>query len=192
MSNDAHPVAVPLFDPDGGDDQPAEALEALITSVEAEMTELHFSRFTQNDAVALGELLVQLGVERELPIAIGISRPNHLLFRAALDGATPDNDLWLEAKTRTAARYLAPSLLVGLRARRGGGQMADNPLFDSSTHSAHGGAVPVVVHGAGVVAVVTVSGLPQLEDHRLVVEALRMLHAADGPRTPGAGEPDHL
>ncbi|MDZ7904976.1 MAG: heme-binding protein [Cypionkella sp.] len=36
-----------------------------------------------------------------------------------------------------------------------------------------GGAVPVQVAGVGVVAVVTVSGLPQLDDHALVISAMR-------------------
>lgn len=180
MSNDATSTALGPFDPDGGNDQPADALEALIRQVEGEVAELQFTRFTNDDAVALGQLLVQLGVGRNLPIAIGISKPNHILFRAALDGATPDNDHWLDAKSRTAARYLVPSLLVGLRGRRTGGRAEDNPMFDTRTHAAHGGSFPLYIRGVGPVATVTVSGLPQLEDHKLVVEALRTFHAADG------------
>lgn len=179
MSNDAAPILRP-FNPDSGDDQPAEALEAMIAQIEAEVAELQFERIRNNDAVALGQLLVQLGVGRNLPIAIGISTPDHLLFRAALDGATPDNDHWLAAKSRTALRYRAPSLLVGLRARRGGGRFEDNPLIDLTTHAAHGGSFPLFIRGVGAVGTVTVSGLPQLDDHRLVVEALRTFHAADG------------
>lgn len=180
MSNDAPSTVLRPFDPDGGDDQPAGALEALIAQVEGEVAELQFTRFTNDDAVALGQLLVQLGVGRNLPIAIGISKPNHILFRAALDGATPDNDYWLDAKSRTAARYLVPSLLVGLRARRNGGRIEDNPMVDAGTHAAHGGSFPLYIRGVGPVATVTVSGLPQLQDHKLVVEALRTFHAADG------------
>ena len=180
MSNDAATRILVPYDPDGGNDQPAEALEALIASVEAEVADLQFTRFTNDDAVALGQLLVQLGVGRNLPIAVSICKPNHILFRAALEGATPDNDYWLDAKSRTAARYLVPSLLVGLRGRRNGGRAEDNPKFDTSTHAAHGGSFPLYIRGVGPVATVTVSGLPQLEDHKLVVEALRTFHAADG------------
>lgn len=180
MSNDAASTVLRPFDPDGGNDQPAEALETLIAKIETEVAELQFTRFTNDDAVALGQLLVQLGVGRNLPIAVSICKPNHILFRAALDGATPDNDYWLDAKSRTAARYLVPSLLVGLRARRNGGRAEDNPMFDTSTHAAHGGSFPLYIRGVGPVATVTVSGLPQLEDHKLVVEALRTFHAADG------------
>lgn len=43
----------------------------------------------------------------------------------------------------------------------------------ASTYAIHGGAVPVYVEGVdGLVAVVSVSGLAQEEDHGVVVEAL--------------------
>ena len=45
--------------------------------------------------------------------------------------------------------------------------------LDPLQYAAHGGAFPVIVRSVGPVGVVVVSGLPQLEDHRLVVAALR-------------------
>ena len=36
----------------------------------------------------------------------------------------------------------------------------------------HGGAFPLAVEGAGVIGTVVVSGLPQLDDHAMVVKAL--------------------
>ncbi|NUS35816.1 MAG: heme-degrading domain-containing protein, partial [Pseudarthrobacter sp.] len=125
------------------------------------------------DALNLGLLLVELGKERGLPIAIDITRGAQVLFHVALPGATPDNDHWIRAKQRTAVRYEVPSLLVGLRGRVGGGRIEDNAWFDQSRYAAHGGAFPVIVTGVGAVATVTVSGLPQVQDHDLVVEALR-------------------
>ena len=44
-------------------------------------------------------------------------------------------------------------------------------------YAEEGGAVPIRVAGAGVVAVVTVSGLAQVDDHNLAVAALRQLKA---------------
>jgi uncharacterized protein (UPF0303 family) len=44
--------------------------------------------------------------------------------------------------------------------------------LDPALYAAHGGAVPLLVRGVGPVGVVVVSGLPQLEDHRMVVAAL--------------------
>lgn len=40
-------------------------------------------------------------------------------------------------------------------------------------YSPHGGAFPIRIRGTGLVACVTVSGLPQEEDHELVVTCLR-------------------
>ena len=66
-----------------------------------------------------------------------------------------------------------PSLLVGLRGRLGGGRIEDHAWFDQSRYAAHGGSFPVYVADVGAVATVTVSGLPQVQDHNLVVQALR-------------------
>ena len=48
----------------------------------------------------------------------------------------------------------------------------------TSDYADSGGAVPLVVSGAGLVAVCTVSGLPQEADHALVVRGLVALRAA--------------
>ena len=169
----ANPQHVTEFDPDSLDTQPEGSLEALIARVEAEVRELQFPGFSPDDALNLGLLLVELGKERSLPIAIDITKGEQVLFHVALPGATPDNGHWIRAKQRTAARYEVPSLLVGLRGRVGGGRIEDNAWFDQSRYAAHGGAFPVFVTGVGAVATVTVSGLPQVQDHDLVVEALR-------------------
>ena len=81
-----------------------------------------------------------------------------MLFHAALEGATPDNERWIRAKQRTAVRYEVPSLLVGLRARSAGRMIEDNAWFDQNEFAAHGGAFPIYVRGTGMVATVTVSG----------------------------------
>lgn len=144
----------------------------LIGRILAEMDALQFPSFSKDDALDLGLLLVELGRARSLPIAIDIRKADQVLFHAALAGATPDNEGWIRAKQRTAARYEVPSLLVGLRARAAGGRIEDNAWFDQKRFAAHGGAFPIYVRGTGAVATVTVSGLPQKADHDLVVEAL--------------------
>jgi uncharacterized protein (UPF0303 family) len=166
------PAAELAYDPDSTEPQPQGSLAALIARILAEMDELQFPSFSKDDALDLGLLLVELGRARSLPIAIDISKAGQVLFHAALEGATPDNELWIRAKRRTAARYEVPSLLVGLRARAAGGRIEDNAWFDQTRYAAHGGAFPIYLRGTGAVATVTVSGLPQKADHELVVEAL--------------------
>jgi len=168
----ATPASSPEYDPDSKEPQSQESLAALIGRILTEMDALQFVSFGKDDALDLGLLLVELGRKRSLPIAIDISKAEQVLFHAALDGATPDNEIWIKAKKRTALRYEVPSLLVGLRARAAGGRIEDNAWFDQRVFAAHGGAFPIYVRGTGAVAAVTVSGLPQKADHELVVEAL--------------------
>jgi uncharacterized protein (UPF0303 family) len=102
MTAESSPVTA--FDPDSGASQPEGALEALIARIEAEISELQFPHFTKDDSLNLGLLLVELGKTRRLPIAIDITKGEQVLFHVALDGATPDNEHWIRAKQRTAAR----------------------------------------------------------------------------------------
>jgi uncharacterized protein (UPF0303 family) len=174
------PASSPGYDPDSADPQPPGSLAALIGRILAEIDELQFPSFSKDDALDLGLLLVELGRQRSHPIAIDITKGEQVLFHAALQGATPDNERWIKAKQRTAARYEVPSLLVGLRARAAGGRIEDNAWFDQMVFAAHGGAFPIYVRGTGAVATVTVSGLPQLADHELVVEALSEILGRSG------------
>ncbi|MEN0129141.1 MAG: heme-degrading domain-containing protein [Brevundimonas sp.] len=144
-----------------------------IASIEADERELEFTTFTNDDAWQLGCVLVELASDRDLPITIDIRRGTQQLFHAARPGSTADNDSWIERKVRVVERFGASSYLVGLRSKARGttfNQQFDLPL---QQFAAHGGSFPVRVRGVGVVGAITVSGLPQADDHALVVEAVR-------------------
>ncbi|MET8859408.1 MULTISPECIES: heme-degrading domain-containing protein [unclassified Streptomyces] len=143
-----------------------------IADLEEQERRLTLQRFTHDDAWALGTLLVELAREREAPVAIDIRRGGQQLFHAALPGSTPDNDAWIDRKRRVVERYGCSSLLVGSRFRAKGTTFEDSSRLDPDTYAAHGGAFPITVTGAGVIGTVVVSGLPQIEDHKMVVEAL--------------------
>jgi uncharacterized protein (UPF0303 family) len=146
---------------------------ALIARVEQEERELVFPSLTHDDAWRLGCLLVELATERDLPVTIDVRRGGQQLFHAAREGTVPDNDTWVERKVRVVQRFGASSYLVGLRAREKGTTFTAQHDLALQEYAAHGGAFPVRVDGVGVVGVVTVSGLPQADDHALVVEAVR-------------------
>ncbi|ANS65491.1 hypothetical protein SLINC_3267 [Streptomyces lincolnensis] len=143
-----------------------------IEELEAQERHLVFRQFTHEDAWALGSLLVELARERQAPVAIDIHRSGQQLFHAALPGSTPDNDAWIVRKRRVVERYGSPSYLVGARFRAKGSSFEESSRLDPDEYAAHGGSFPITVEGVGVIGSVTVSGLPQLADHRLVVEAL--------------------
>lgn len=143
-----------------------------VADLEAQEQRLVFRTFTHDDAWALGSLLVELGRARQAPIAVDIHRAGQQLFHAALPGSTPDNDAWIARKRRVVERYGSASYLVGSRFRAKGTTFEDSSRLDPDRYAAHGGSFPITVEGVGVIGSVTVSGLPQIEDHRLVVEAL--------------------
>jgi uncharacterized protein (UPF0303 family) len=147
--------------------------DELITSLERQEAELVFGRFDNADAWRLGCLLVSLATERSLPVAIDIRRGTQQLFHAGLAGSTADNDAWIARKVRVVERYGASSFLVGRRLAAQGQELDASMGVDPADYAPHGGAFPIRIADVGVVAVVTVSGLPQAEDHALVVEALR-------------------
>lgn len=147
-----------------------------IEELDAEAAALVLPAFDEATALRLGVLLVGMAQAESLPVVIDIRTADRTLFHAALPGSAPLNDLWARRKSATALKFHEASLLVGARNREKGETLANHGL-DLADHADHGGAVPIRVRGAGVVAVATVSGLPQVEDHRLVVQGLRALMA---------------
>lgn len=148
-------------------------LRALIAEIEWQERDLRFATFTNDDAWELGSLLVRLATERDLPVTVDVRRGTQQLFHAARPGTTADNDSWVQRKVRVVERFGTSSFLQGLRARAKGTTFAAVHELPLQEYAAHGGAFPVHVEGVGVVGVVTVSGLPQADDHALVTEAVR-------------------
>ncbi|GAB1691789.1 heme-degrading domain-containing protein [Krasilnikovia sp. M28-CT-15] len=140
---------------------------------------LVFTRFDNTDAWRLGCLLVELATGRNLPVAVDIRRGTQQLFHAALPGSSADNDAWIARKVRVVYRFAESSYRVGRRLAARGATLDAGYGVDPARFAAHGGAFPVRIRDVGVVGVVTVSGLPQADDHALVVEAIEA-HLAGG------------
>jgi uncharacterized protein (UPF0303 family) len=145
-----------------------------IKALEAQDARLVLPRFDEGVAIRLGLALLAMAEAAALPVVINIRSADRTLFHVALPGATALNDLWARRKSNTALLFQAASLLVGARNRDKGETLQKHGLgFED--YADHGGAVPIRVAGVGVVAVATVSGLPQTEDHALVVRGLESL-----------------
>lgn len=139
----------------------------------AQEAELTFGSFDNDTAWRLGSALVDEARRRGLPVTVDVVRAGQQLFHAALPGTAADNDAWVARKSRVVMRYGHSSLYVGALARSRGATFEESSRLDPDTYAAHGGSFPVTVDGVGVVGAVTVSGLPQLADHALVVDVLR-------------------
>ena len=147
-----------------------------IAELETEFARLDLDRFDEDAALRLGQILVELASTGKMPVVINIRTADRTLFHAALPGSAPLNDLWARRKSNVALMFQLPSLLVGQQHKAKDETLARHGLR-AEDYADNGGAVPIKVRGAGVVAVATVSGLPQVEDHKLVVRAIRTLMA---------------
>ena len=144
-----------------------------VAELAAEEDDLQFASFTNDDAWELGTALVEGARRQGAPVAIDISRNSHTLFHVALPGATPDNDSWIARKQRVVQRFGHSTLYMRQAFVERGTTFEEALGLDPQRYAAHGGGFPVIVRSVGPVGVVVVSGLPQLEDHRMVVAALR-------------------
>ncbi|MEO9152780.1 MAG: heme-degrading domain-containing protein [Lapillicoccus sp.] len=153
----------------------------LLDELEAQETRLVFDSFSADTAWELGVALRESARAAALPVAISIRVNGQRLFHAALTGSSADNDGWLARKSAVVDRYGRSSLRVGEQFRVEGKTFDEASRLDPSHFAAHGGAFPILVRGTGCIGTVAVSGLPQLEDHRLVVEAIEALLSPSGP-----------
>ena len=137
--------------------------------------ELTFTVFTNKEAVELGECVIKIAREKNLPIATRVYIGDWIAFHASLPGSDAENDRWMARKVRTVAAKGHSSMCLRILAEEAGIAEKDwyvqNNLTESD-HAIHGGAFPLRVDGAHVGTVV-VSGIPQAEDHGLAVAGLR-------------------
>ena len=145
---------------------------ALIASLEAQEEQLVFTRFSNEDAWRLGSAMVSAAIERALPVTIDIRRHGQQLFHVALPGTTAENDSWIDRKVNVVNRFAAASYLVGPRLAARGSALDEALGVEPRLFAAHGGAFPIRIRDVGVVGTVTVSGLPQADDHAFVTEMI--------------------
>ncbi len=150
-------------------------LQALL----AQESELQLERFDNDHAWRLGAALVQEAKQRDLPVVVDIARSLQQVFHAALPGTSADNDAWITRKARVVARFGHSSLYMSRSCSQAGTTLHERFALPMADYAAFGGAFPLRVRHAGTVGVVTVSGLPDTEDHRLVVEVLRAFLARE-------------
>jgi uncharacterized protein (UPF0303 family) len=141
-----------------------------IALIQKQEAKLQFKSFSEEDAWNLGLQMREAALARGLPVVIDIRIGSKPLFYVALAGTTADNPDWVRRKTNTVMRFECSSYLVGLKYK------AKEQAFDASrgieplNYASAGGGFPIRIRDTGVIGCVTVSGLPQRDDHSFVVE----------------------
>lgn len=150
----------------------------IIDILAAQEEKLVFDSFDEVAALSLGHRLVGIARAASAPVVINIRTPNRTLFHAALPGSSPDNDEWARRKSNVTLRLHRASMWVGENNRLKGRSLGPELGLDLLDYADHGGSFPIRVKGTGVVAAVTVSGLPSADDHAMIIEAIEAYLAA--------------
>lgn len=146
--------------------------EQVLSALLREEEVLQFTEFTNDTAFEVGIRLVEAARKEGQSVTVDVRRNGQQLFHCALPGTSADNDAWIKRKIRVVNRFGHSSYYMGVLYKSKNTTIQDSALLDPTRYAAHGGAFPVIVRGVGVVGTITVSGLPQQEDHRLVVRIL--------------------
>ena len=133
---------------------------------------LRFSSFTESDAWALGCQMREAAIAAKLPFVIDIRAAGRKLFYAALPGTVPDNEDWVQRKINVVLRYHKSSYLMSRELAEKGRVLDENQGVLPINYAPHGGCFPITLKDVGIVGTITVSGIPQREDHNFVVSQI--------------------
>jgi uncharacterized protein (UPF0303 family) len=140
---------------------------------------LQFTSFDNDAALAIGNRIVEQAKADKVAVTIDITINRNPLFFYAMAGTSPNNVDWIRRKSNLVNRTGHASFFVHTEAVNAGRDFDNLPTFDSKDYAAHGGSFPIVIKGTGQVGTITVSGLAGVDDHAMVVRALKWYLKAD-------------
>ena len=130
------------------------------------------SEFNLEIAQAIGHLATEIGLNRNLGIAISIRMGVWEVFKAALPGSKPENDGWIKRKANVVLLKHHSTMYERVRAEENSRDWHLDNGVEDATHAIHGGGFPLSTK-EGFKGILLISGLPQVEDHLLAVEILK-------------------
>jgi uncharacterized protein (UPF0303 family) len=141
---------------------------------------LQLSSLTQAQALEIGAIAQEIGLDRNLAIAIEVRMKDWIVFHASLPGSTPDNDSWIARKARVVNATGTSTMYERVLAEEQGIDWYAVKGLPEETHAIHGGGLALNVVGLGLAGILIISGLPQVEDHLLGVEIITEYLARKG------------
>lgn len=133
---------------------------------------LQFQNFDADTAWKLGNRLKANAETRGVAVTIEIRVGKETIFFFAMQGAKPENADWARRKRNVVDLLWRSSYAVGLSLQEEQSSLEAKMGLPLRDYTAHGGSFPIRVVGVGTIGTVTVSGLPQRDDHAMLVEEL--------------------
>lgn len=133
---------------------------------------LQFATFDKAEAWRLGVALKEAAEAAGQVVAIDITVAGHGWFHYAMPGTSPDNADWVRRKRNVVAHFGRSSYAIGLELKEKGTTLPERNGLPIRDYAPFGGSFPLTLRSVGVIGQITVSGLPQREDHALIVRVL--------------------
>ncbi|MFC9710852.1 heme-degrading domain-containing protein [Paenibacillus sp. NPDC056933] len=144
-----------------------------LKEMQQEEKDLIFQTFDAEMALTLGLHLVEEAKLRSKAVTLDITVKGHRLFLHAMEGTHPDNEDWIRRKNNVVNHFSSSSWHTALRLRSENKTLEHDFNLPSSDYVLAGGAFPLIVEDEGPIGTITVSGLPDEEDHDLVTSGIR-------------------
>jgi uncharacterized protein (UPF0303 family) len=165
---------------DGGTNTMGVAEDLVIIAEQEKL--LRFPAFNADTAWKLGSALRSLIDQRGTGGTVEIEIAGQVLFSAATVGATPGQADWIRRKRNVVHRFARSTYFVGLTLQQNGETMEARHGLELKDYAAHCGGFPIHVEGTGIIGSVIASGLPQRDDHSLVVAAMTQVLGITAPQ----------
>ena len=134
--------------------------------------QLVVSSFSNKLSMSMGLKIIELANGKGLSIGVEVSRLNHTVFLYLDDGLPADKHNWIKRKANIVKHFEESSLAVKEDLINGGMSLKGTFGLDETQFVAKGGSMPIMVEGVGLVGIVTVTGLSDVDDHQIIVDAL--------------------
>ncbi len=142
---------------------------------------LVWARFGAPESWAVGSALRAEALRCGAAMSFEVTVAGRLLFACATDGAAAGQADWIRRKRNTVMRFGRSSYALGLELALSGKSLGERHGLELKDFAMHGGGVPVLLAGTGVVGSVVASGLDQRVDHAMVVEAMAVVLGVQAP-----------
>ena len=158
-------------------------IEEVITVLAMQEEILQFGPFTNEDAWALGNLIVAEARKRGLDTAVEIRLNNgYTVFKYAGNSTNLNNEAWMDKMYATVRRVEKSTMLLYSELKKSEETLEDIGL-DNREYSYMGGGFPIRVEEVGVIGVILVSNQNHFVNHDIIVRAVsRYLHVDEVPR----------
>jgi len=145
---------------------------------------LHFASFSAETAWAVGCALRAEALARKAGMTFEIQVAGRTLFACSTEDAAPGQADWIRRKRNVVMRFGRSSYAVGLQLQLEGKTIEERHGLTLTDFAMHGGGVPILLAGTGLVGSVVSSGLDQRTDHGLVVSVMAGVLGVSLPALP--------